>query len=162
MQVLNHSEICSNRRNSWWHLVLASVYIISYQRHSRRMVIWNVVKKIGRFNHECVLLMKMTTKSSATKSCVLIWYCVFVLIILKRIIEEWFKMTKGLILNFHVYIYNKLLKPIPHTSLLFFVIVGFSAFCVALPFMFWIFRMVIHDFCIIYSSIFNVLFTFED
>lgn len=28
---INHSEICSNRRNSWWHLVLASVYIISYQ-----------------------------------------------------------------------------------------------------------------------------------
>lgn len=125
---INHSEICSNRRNSWWHLVLASVYIISYQRHSRRMVIWNVVKKIGRFNHECVLLMKMTTKSSATESCVLIWYCVFVLIILKRIIEEWFKMTKGLILNFHVYIYNKLLKPIPHTSLLFFCYSGIQRF----------------------------------
>lgn len=29
---INHSEICSNRRNS-------SVYIISYQRHDRRMVI---------------------------------------------------------------------------------------------------------------------------
>lgn len=129
---INHSEICSNRRNSWWHLVLASVYIISYQRHSRRMVIWNVVKKIGRFNHECVLLMKMTTKSSATKSCVLIWYCVFVLIILKRIIEEWFKMTKGLILNFHVYIYNKLLKPIPHTSLLIFCYSGIQRFLCSL------------------------------
>lgn len=155
---INHSEICSNRRNSWWHLVLASVYIISYQRHSRRMVIWNVVKK----NHECVLLMKMTTKSSATKSCVLIWYCVFVLIILKRIIEEWFKMTKGLILNFlDTYIINCWNLYLIH-HYYFFVIVGFSAFCVALPFMFWIFRMVIHDFCIIYSSIFNVLFTFED
>lgn len=43
---INHSEICSNRRNSWRHLVLASVYIISYQRHDSWMVIWNVVKKV--------------------------------------------------------------------------------------------------------------------
>lgn len=43
-----------------------------------------------------------------------------------------------------------------------FVIVGFSAFCETLPFMFRIFRMVIHEFCIIYSSIFNVLLNFED
>lgn len=161
---INHSEICSNRRNSWRHLVLASVYITSYQRHDRRMVIWNVVKKVGRFNHECVLLMKMTTKSSATKSkCILLWYCVFVLIILKknyrRMVLKWRKAWYQT--SMHTYIINCWNLYLIH-HYYFFVIVGFSAFCVALPFMFRIFRMVIHEFCIIYSSIFNVLLTFED
>lgn len=89
------------------------------------MVIWNVVKKVGRFNYECVLFMKMIIKLLVIKfKCIFFWYCVFVLIILKRIIEEWFKMIEGLILNFYVYIYNKLLKFIFYILLLFFCYSG--------------------------------------
>lgn len=76
-----------------------------------------------RFNYECVLFMKIIIKLLVIKFCVF-WYCVFVLIILKRIIEEWFKMIKGLILNFYVYIYNKLLKFIFYILLLFFCYSG--------------------------------------